>query len=1248
VNLLARSLRAVALGVVLLLGFAAASIAWVVNTHTGTVWIAGMLGRALDGRLSFEHLEGTLAGPLALQGLRYSDPDNGLDVSVERATTDVELLALLRGLVHVRDARIGGVHVVLGEPRSPTPPEGASQPFSLEPPIDIVVDSFVLEDATIDRAGEPVLAVRRATLVAGWTDAGVAMDRLDVVSPQGELHFAGRVSHPQQYVGEGRGRFQWRVGELSYAGELEARTEAARAQLALRLAAPFHAQLDASVEQTRDLPWRFSLEVPRFDPRDGLMPESALQALAATLHGEGSRAEGLVTGSVELDELPIRIDPLRFVRRGDRIDLDPLTLRVGEGDGALHARGSLSTAEPPARAELDIRWEALELPARLAGQELHTQGRMRFSGSADAYSSNGRLAIGPPGKPVDVAFDVQGTPQAVTIERLALLQAHGELRAEGQVDIQPGLGWRVQAQARDFDPGAIAAGWPGRVSFGLITAGRMAEGGPEGKLELQNLRGRLRDRELAGRADLEFTARPSLQGTLALRSGNSRIDVRGQGGDELQATADLDVRSLSDWMPDAEGSLDARIAARGRWPRLSITARASGHALRLAELRADTLAFELDLLDPKQPSGSARIELAQVAAAGFEFASVRAQASGREQAHTLELAAAGTRLSGELRVEGARNEGGWSGTIQELRVETPNVPALALQAPAKVALSAGSATLQQACLAGGDMRVCTALDREPDGALEVSYALAGVQLALANAFAPDLPVTASGTLEGEGEIRRLADGELHGRARIELPGGRLAPVDTPDQALIEYANVRLNGELSGREARIVLGARLNDEGHLDGDVVLSGIGELDTSVRGSVSAAIPSLAPLGLFVPQLAEVGGRADLRASVNGAIAAPEIGGELLASELTAQIPELGLKLTEGRLRAAPLADGGIELEGEVRSGKGKVALAGSMTRDGEVRASVTGEDFLAADIPAARVIAAPDLRFTRDAQRMSLTGEVRVPTADVDLRKLPAGGPQQASQDVVVVDAPAAEEEQAGPPLYADIAIVLGEEVKLAGFGLEATVKGRLAVKEAPGEPTTGSGDVNVAGTYRAYGQDLTIQRGQLLFAGTPLDNPGVSIVATRKVEGVTAGLRVQGTARTPQLSVFSEPAMSQAEALSYLVTGRPLDSIGSSEGEGDALQSAARSLGAAGGGLLAKSIGGRLGVDQAGIEKNEMIGGAAFTVGQYLSPRLYLSYGVGLFEPGEVVSLRYRLSNDLSLQTARGSNETRAGIEYRIEK
>jgi translocation and assembly module TamB len=166
---------------------------------------------------------------------------------------------------------------------------------------------------------------------------------------------------------------------------------------------------------------------------------------------------------------------------------------------------------------------------------------------------------------------------------------------------------------------------------------------------------------------------------------------------------------------------------------------------------------------------------------------------------------------------------------------------------------------------------------------------------------------------------------------------------------------------------------------------------------------------------------------------------------------------------------------------------------------------------------------------------------------------------------------------------------------------------------------------------------------------LDDRAVTDAMREIDDDLSTGLRIAGSAQQPVITVISDPNVGEADALSYLVTGRSLNEVGSASGSSqDALASATRSLEGAGAGLVAKRIGKRLGLDEATVEENEMIGGSALTIGEYLSPRLYLSYGVGLFEPGEVIALRYKLSDDVGVRVQRGSEETRAGVEYRIER
>ena len=438
-------------------------------------------------------------------------------------------------------------------------------------------------------------------------------------------------------------------------------------------------------------------------------------------------------------------------------------------------------------------------------------------------------------------------------------------------------------------------------------------------------------------------------------------------------------------------------------------------------------------------------------------------------------------------------------------------------------------------------------------------------------------------------------------------------------------------------------AQLSDGGRIDGNVAVSGAEQV---LSGQVQLALGSLSFVELFTTEVAAVKGRLDGRIDFAGTVAAPALSGNIDLAGFAAEIPAAGLKLADGKVTVNLDSQGRILVSGGLASGKGRIDLKGTagIAADAPLDISIEGKDFLAADIPAAHVVIAPTLRVQRSVQGLQASGEVVVPEADVDLTKLPGGGAAKTSPDVVIVDADKVDSKEP-LPVTADITLRLGDAVKLKGFGLDGKLDGQLVVVERPGRQTVGRGEIRVGGTYKAYGQDLKIQTGRLLFAGTAIDNPGLDMRAVRELKDVTAGLRVQGTAQVPVLTVYSEPAMEQSEALSYLITGRPLSALKS--GEGDLVGAAAQALGSATGDLLAKSIGARLGVDAA-VSDNAALGGAALTVGKYLSPKLYISYGVGIFTPGEVITLRYKLSRMWELEAQNATTENRAGLNYRLEK
>jgi translocation and assembly module TamB len=975
----------------------------------------------------------------------------------------------------------------------------------------------------------------------------------------------------------------------------------------------------------------------------------------------------LVNGRVlQGRELLTQVRQLEISARwsADELVIKQLSLLPGEVQGTLAVHGRVTPAGKLVRGVLDASWKDVVVPVELAGRELASEGRIHFDGTPVSYTVQGELDVGPPGDLTHVVLDVLGTDRDARFKVLDLKQRAGTLVVRGAVAFSPEIGWDLNAKARDFDPGVFAAGFNGRVNLDVMTTGQMSDAGPGGTLRIDSLSGTLRGRPVAGKGTLVLTAPSKLEGDVELSSGRSRVAVVGHaaGENRLDATVQLAVASLNDWVPDTAGSLTGRFRVRGTWPDLTIAGSAQGRKLAYGDNRVEILEVDATVERPLDPSGNLRARAGKVSAAGYHFASVTIDATGSQARHRVAVDADGAELNAGVTLAGGLAAAGWSGELLRLELDAPKVPKLALREPAKLSVAAGSFAISRACLADERAELCGEAKMLPNGAIEASYSFNAVPLALANSLAPDaLPGDLEGEVQGEGEIRRDASARWFGAARVQSAAARLelrAEEGAESEALgqeslLLYENLDLRANLEGERARATLTANLDHGGKLSAEIGASNLMAEAPTIKGVVNANVPTLAPFAAFLPSVANLDGIVSAEIHIGGTVTAPEFTGNAEASKLKADLGDIGVELREGALRAEAKAGGGFRLAGGVNSGKGRVEFTGSMSERGEIDARIHGENFVAANIPAANVIVSPDLTLTGNAKGYLLKGDLVVPRADINIQKMPQDEPPGVSPDVVVVRngrVVATQTEDSMLPLTAVINVKLGDAIKVEGYGLNATVTGLLVVREAQGSPTTGSGTLAVAGRYKAYGQDLTIKEGRLLFAGTPLDNPRLAIVAMRDIDKkLSTGLRIAGSAQKPIITVVSDPNVGEADALSYLVTGRSLSDIGSASGSSqDTLASATRSLEGAGAGLIAKRIGQRLGIDEATVEENEMIGGSALTIGEYLSPRLYLSYGVGLFDPGEVIALRYKLTDDMGVKIERGSEETRAGVEYRIEK
>jgi translocation and assembly module TamB len=412
-------------------------VLWALNTQTGTRVALNLVQNVMEGKLQIEASEGSIAGPLSLSGVRYADPVSGLNVAVKQIQLDPALLELFGMRIHLLSAEVQGLAIALGEPTEPAPPPAPSEPFTLQAPIDLIIERFVLRDAVVRRADAELVRIDTAAFAGNWIDTNLTVQQLDVSSPDGEIHFAGSVREADTYIGNGKGRFQWRVGELTYAGSLEANAKENDAAINIALTTPLRAGLNVALEQTDTLPWKFSLDVPSFDPRDELMPDSSLESLAADLSGQGTLERGVASGEIVVNGEPLRFERIAFERGEDALNI---ALQLLVGGGTLDAESIVQLAAEPVAAKIDARWSEITVPEQWAGQVLRTQGTLAFEGSAESYRASGRVQLGPPDRVADIELDVQGSPSSVNIEQFDIVQRSGRLAASGTVELEPRIG----------------------------------------------------------------------------------------------------------------------------------------------------------------------------------------------------------------------------------------------------------------------------------------------------------------------------------------------------------------------------------------------------------------------------------------------------------------------------------------------------------------------------------------------------------------------------------------------------------------------------------------------------------------------------------------------------------------------------------------------------------------------------------------------------------------------------------------
>jgi translocation and assembly module TamB len=922
--------------------------------------------------------------------------------------------------------------------------------------------------------------------------------------------------------------------------------------------------------------------------------------------------------------------------------------------------------------DVNAAWRDVAWPLRGTPTVRSAAGQAAVSGTADRYNARVNADVaGPAGGQIPPGHWVlagEGTKNDFHFASLAGDILHGHLTGSGTVGWSPRLRWDLALQGQGLDPAVVRADFPGRLDLVVKTRGEMLPAGPTGTVDLSRLAGTLRQQPIAATAAVRLAGKTYDISHLDAHWGDARLVASGRVGDRFDLGWDVTLPNLALAVPQTAGSFSGRgrLAGLLKTPRVTVDGRFDGVRSGANSVAHGTIKADVDLA----PAGTTQLDLTarQIQAAGQQVGALTLQLRGTLNRHTLTAAATGLGTYPNARLDlalagAARGELGpqlaWQGQIQRLDLRGGPAGDWSLEKPAPLAASAQAARLDDFCWhspGSGNARLCAGGNWAKAGTWSGQATLAALPLNLAKSLLPP-DVTITGTLSGTAR----ASGSPKGLTEVVAdlapgPGELHYPGDDGRTIVVRFERGTVRAQLGQNGGDANANLTLTDVGTLGLTARLPSLAQKvamkDLPLAGRLDFNFRDLSFVQGFVSELRGVTGTLNAGFQLAGTLGAPRLTGTARLANGRARVPEYGLDVKDITLTATGDGSPLLAIQASARSGPGNLAIAGTTgffpSPATPLKLKITGRRFQVSGTREIDVQISPALDLTYQGTRADLTGQVDVPFARTNIEDRKKPGAVPTSKDVVFVNgAPTTVKAKAPLAIMARVRLVLGDDIELKALGLDAKPKGSILVVEQPGRPESAVGEIEVSeGTFKAYGQDLTIERGRLIFAGGPLDDPGIDLRAYRTAsDGTIAGIQAQGTLKKPEVTLYSTPVMTESEALAYLLLGHPLGQA--SPQEGSLLANAATSLGLKGGNLIAKKLAARFGLESATLESSGGLDQTALVLGKYLSPRLYVSYGLGLFEPINTFRIRYILNKRYTLQAESGTG-TSADILYTRER
>ena len=1177
------------LGIALMLALVvvAGGVAWLLYSNGGARWLLGQAQARLPGELRVERLDGDLAGGLYVEGVRFADPAMQVEADELRVSLHVGLGPLT---LHIRDLQADGVRYRilddgrLDEPKAPLTSLALPLPVTVER---LAVDRFTVEDAD----GAPLFAGALTARFAAFERLDIEQARLE--SAFGVLDASGRV----------RLAPPWRL-QLALAGDLQT-------EIGEDAAAPARVRFDGRLEGPLDAYRLTATGVLDGDPL-----------------GDGHRFEFAATGSTErlaFEELAVQGPQLRL---DSRALLDWTTRRLELGDLRASVPGTDFEAQADLAVDLaagqvdgDVGWHGFAWPLRDASPRVSSRnGQVTIGGSPDDWTVDGRADLTAEGAPsAELRFRAAGDRhglRAEIAEGAALGGTFGGDLSWSWEGVQP---LTAALRFRALETAPLAPEWPGRLDGELALSGQLAPLALD--VDVTRLEGELRGTPVSGEGRAALAGERVRFDGFAVRAGGSRVTLHGDLASAEGLAFELEVSDPGALLPGAAGQASGRgvVSLAGAAPRVSVDLEGAG--LAWGAYRVDRIALRNVPVAGASPRSRLELRSEGVTRDGqsLDALNLTMTWSAGEQDLELDLADGGyavtARIAGQLENPDApAADWRWTGNILRLELVGEELAPLRLAAPAALAVSARSARIEDACLeSSAPARAC--IDAAWDAATGAVGALSLDHLPLDLAARRlGAGIEASQVIGGDFRFTLAPDAAFSGEAELSVSPGALRYIDDPDVAL-ETSEGRIafsmtDGRLSAGRVDVPMPGQGGVQLDFDVERVATGA---DAPVSGRLRVELADLDVLTLLIPAVDRMAGSLEAEFDLAGTVGDPGLNGHVALRDGALSNLASGFRLSDVQLSGAVDADRQTRLTGQFRAVDGVGRLVAVLDLrdlyDPSVTLEIDGENLVLFDTASLKLTANPDMRVGWRDGTVEIGGALAIPKGLIAPKVIPMKPVgESADAEIVAGELPQQQSQQRAGPLdiRGVLEVSLGPDVRVKLPVAEANVSGTTRFSWTGDPVPTGDGAFELSGEILALGQLLEITEGTVGFPGVRADNPHLNIHAERDIYGNSeirrAGVLVAGTLRRPVVEPYTDPMTNRERARTLLVTGSDFN--------------------------MERGVG-------------------TVDVGTYIAPKIFVSYGIGVFEQENVFSVRYDLGRGWGVKATSGESQTGLDISYTLE-